>query len=129
MAVIGILFDIDALGGGFYGKTAYGITFDAVGRNNLRKVRLYDGDVTLPGQGDARLYCIAIEAEDGLLIRQIEEALTSSARAGLRPVPQRFLRSPASIGTQPLVFAGAIDAGGVLSAAIRPGSWTPGKAP
>jgi large subunit ribosomal protein L7/L12 len=135
MAIIGILFDIDALGGGFYGKTAYGILFDSVGRQNIRDVRLYDGDTAatlhLTGakapDGNPRLYCIAIESDNEALIRYVEGRLAVSHVHGLCPPEHRFLRDAVALRAEPLVFAGAIDAQGVLVGCDTPwvaGAWS-----
>ncbi len=120
MAVIGILFDIDQLGGGFYGKAAYQILFQCFPSGEVRGVNLYDGDTAgtlhLPGASteDARLYCIAVESPEEGVIRRVETLMSRSTEPGLRPLEQRFLRDAAAVKAQPLVFAGAIDENGVL---------------
>ena len=129
MTIIGVLFDIDALGGGFYGTAAYKILFDAIDRRALRNVRLYDGDTaaTLSGKSAVRLYCIAVESPDSAVIRHVEARLAANTKAGLHPANERFLRDAAGIKAEPLVFAGAIDANGVLSGCDTPwisDAWT-----
>jgi len=115
MAIIGVLFDIDALGGGWYGPTAYRIFFRAVGSQKLRMVNLFDGDTeaTIDGSG-GRIYCIAAEPPDAALIHHIEEKMAACRETGLCPPSRRFLRDVRAVKAEPLVFAGAIHADGVL---------------
>lgn len=128
MAIIGILFDIDALGGGFYGQAAYRLLFNVVGRPSIRGVDLYDGDTAetlhLPGAkahcGHDRIYCIALESKDDAMIRHIAERLAASTEAGLAPPECRLLLDHATVKAEPLVFAGAIDAKGNLVSCDTP---------
>jgi hypothetical protein len=119
--MLGILFDIDALGGGFYGKAAYQILFKSVDDTMLRDFKLYDGDTThTPAPANVRLYCIAVETNDVALLEHIESRLAASQEPGLRPPGSRFLRDVESIRREPLVFAGAIDVDGVLDGCDTP---------
>lgn len=96
--------------------------FDAVEHQKVRSVNLYDGDTAatlhLPGArtpaGSTRLYCIAIESDDNALIQDLEGRLARSQAIGLCPPEHRLLRDAAALKAEPLVFAGTIDARGVL---------------
>jgi large subunit ribosomal protein L7/L12 len=121
VAIIGILFDIEALDKPWYGKAAYEILFKAVNCKVVRSVHLYDGDAATTlhrvpqsgPHGNARMYCIAIESDDETTIQHIAERLAVSGERGLCPPESRFIRD-AAVKAEPLVFAGAIDAHGVL---------------
>jgi hypothetical protein len=111
MTSIGILFDIDELEGPFYGHSAYRILFGAVPPEWFFGCRLRDGDTQATLDGDARHYCISIESEDPGKIENIRAAVEKCGEAGLLPADSRFLENP---GSEPLVVAGGIDAGGAL---------------
>jgi hypothetical protein len=64
MPKTGVRFDIDGLGGGFYGAAAYTLPFDAADRATPREVRSFEGDTNATLAGDARIYCIAVESRN-----------------------------------------------------------------
>ncbi len=119
MAIIGILFDIDALEEVSYGKAAYEILFNSVEHQKIRNVRLFDGDTAatlhLPGAvGETRRYCIALESDNDEMIGYVEGRLAASQAKGLCPLDRRFRRDAAALKAEPLVYAGTIDVRGVL---------------
>lgn len=114
MAVLGVLFDIDALGGGFYGKAAYRLLFRRLDRSALRGASFRDGDTSATLAGDARIYCIAIESPNAAVITDSETRLTAATDPGLCPVDRRFLRDVAAIKAEPLVFSSRVDEHGML---------------
>jgi hypothetical protein len=111
---VGVLFDIDGLGGGFYGKAAYRILFRHLDRSALRGASFRDGDTAATLAGDARIYCIVVETPDAAVIADIETRLAAAADPGLCPPDRRFLRDAAAIKAEPLVFAGRVDEHGML---------------
>jgi hypothetical protein len=113
MASLGVLFDIDALGGGFYGNVAYRILLRHLDRGALRGTSFFDGDTSATLAGDARTYCIAVECPDATVMADIETRLAKANDPSLYPPDRRFLRDPA-IKSEPLVFAGRIDEHGML---------------
>lgn len=112
-ALVGVLFDIDALGGGFYGAAAYQWLFSAIGRARqslLAGAMLFDGDTNTTLAGNARLYCIAAAGSDGERIAGIR-ACVARAHIGLLGLPYE---GP-GLRDEPLVLAVRFDADGCIA--------------
>lgn len=112
MPALGILFDIDGLGGGFYGRKAYRLLFTAVERDLLLDCELFDGDTRQSLSGEARFYCIALSM-DAARLSAVRAIMNSKVSAGLAPVGRRFL-DDAAVRGEPLVFAARLDRKGEL---------------
>lgn len=112
MALLGILFDIDELGGGFYGKEAYKLFFSTIGAELLRDVELFDGDTQATLSGRARHYCVALSADESLM-EVVRDRLLASDAVGFLPRAERFCPE-AAVRHEMLVFAGRIDKHGNL---------------
>jgi hypothetical protein len=84
---LGILFDTQKLGAGFYGYTAFRILFTIVPPRELAGCSLYHGEV---GDGRNRPYCIAIESNDRALLMRLKNAAAQSMARGLMPLAERF---------------------------------------
>ncbi|MCC6364975.1 MAG: hypothetical protein IT165_15770 [Bryobacterales bacterium] len=87
MPQLGILFDSQKLGSGFYGYTAFRILFTVAPPRELAGSTLYHGEI---GDGRARPYCIAIETENAALLGKIRHMFASSMARGLMPASERF---------------------------------------
>ncbi|MCI0604343.1 serine/threonine-protein kinase [bacterium] len=109
MAKLGVLFNIEELGGGAYGYSAYRILLRILGRNLLFESLLSDGDVG----PNWEYYCIAIELNDISRLHQIKSTLFRSNTKGLAKRQFRFLDGP-SLDNAPLVIAGFVDSYGQL---------------
>lgn len=75
---LGVLFDIDALGGGFYGQAAYEWLFCAVGPANrllMAGCLMLDGDTNETLAGHARWYCIAVTSDNAQQIADIRRCV------------------------------------------------------
>lgn len=92
MPQIGILFDAQKLGSGFYGYTAFRILFTVAPPRELAGCSLYHGEV---GDGRQRPYCIAIESEQPAVLNRLRQAFLNSMARGLMPHGQRFLEDVA----------------------------------
>lgn len=114
MSQIGILFDIDELGGGLYGYASYKIFFGALDTSLLLGCLLRDGDTNATLQGRARHCCIAVELPDASKIDAVKNALTKTTAKGLLSSSSRFLED-ALVRQEPLVFAGRISSTGELT--------------
>jgi hypothetical protein len=114
MSQIGILFDIDELGGGLYGYASYKIFFGALDTSLLLGCLLRDGDTNATLQGRARHCCIAVELPDGSKIEAVKNALSKTTAKGLLRPSSRFLED-ALVRQEPLVFAGRISSTGELT--------------
>lgn len=110
---IGFIFDIDRVGGGFYGGKAYALLFQIVDRNMIRNVRLYDGDTKATLSGSSRDYCIAIESSDPTFIKSAAERFFAFSDSRLKEQTERIVNETALNG-EPLAFAGWIDDAGKL---------------
>lgn len=113
MFEIGILFDIDDLGGGSYGWKAYKILFNNLDPHKLTGCSLHDGDTSETLQEEVRIYCIAIQTVDESKIEYIRETFRKCNDKGLLSPDQRFLESSVT-DEEPLVLAGYIDLAGNL---------------
>ncbi len=104
---LGILFDIDALDGGFYGFKAYKLLFRVVDLPALAGCTLLDGDTSATLRGERRDYCIAVDAPAAEQLEKVRLALLRSGAAGLRPAGSRFV-DDAAVGREPLVLAARV---------------------
>ena len=111
---IGILFDIDELGGGFYGKASYRVLFGALDASWLFGCILRDGDTNATLQGLARQCCISVEVPNASTLDFVRHALSKSTAKGLLPPSSRFLED-ALVRQEPLVLAGRISSTGELT--------------
>lgn len=111
---IGVLFDIDELGGGMYGMAAYRVFFGALDPSQLSGCRVFDGDVRATLDGSARTYCIAVQALQSSQVDYIRATMRQLASSsGLLPVERRFIEGNV-VGREPLVPAGVVDEKGTL---------------
>lgn len=113
ISMLGILFDIDQLGGGFYGYAAYQIFFDALNTHQLVGCVLYHGDTNATLQGSANQYCIAIASVDETEIDLMRDVFWAYHAKGLLPLPIRFLEHD-QVSQEPLIPAGFITSAGVV---------------
>ncbi len=113
MQQIGILFDIDELGGGFYGYAAYRILFASIEKRCLHGCILKDGDTNATLTEGAREYCIVVESAEESTINSIKRSIGGLDTKGLFPASSRFL-SDLEVFHEPLVFAGRITSDGDL---------------
>ena len=111
MAKLGILFNIDELGGGLYGMAAYKILFSAIDTRRLAGCGLSDGDTNATLSGSARQYCIAVESADTSQIALVRQTLARSNAKGLLPLSARFLEDE-QVRAEPLVEAAQVTAAG-----------------
>lgn len=109
---IGVVFDIEELGGGFYGFRAWELFMQNLDPTRLPTTILVDGDTAATLYGNSNEYCIGIYGMmfDPEYVREIFETLDDP---GLAPVHRRFIEKPA-LDQQPLVIRGNIDALGRL---------------
>ena len=113
MPMLGILFDIDELGGGLYGYAAYQILFNAVDTRELAGCDISDGDTAATLAGRANHYCIAIGSPDPSKLALVKSALATCDVKGLLPPESRFLED-AEAAREPLVLAGSFTTSGEL---------------
>jgi len=102
---IGIVFNIDDLGGGFYGSKAWRIFMRNLPPENIIGCMLKEGDTQQTLNGSQREFCIAVFglALEDAVVRKVFE---NCSEKGLAPAARRFISSP---GSELLVDAGFID--------------------
>ena len=109
---IGVLFDIDGLGGGFYGRAAYQILLAALDPHRLTNCTFHDGDTHATLYGTRREYCIAVRG-DAQQVDYVRQVMAKRTDEGLYPPDRRFLDGNVT-GREPLVRAGSVSAEGTL---------------
>jgi len=111
MAQLGILFDAQKLGSGFYGYTAFRILFSVAPPKELAGCTLYHGEI---GDGRTRPYCIAIESDNLPLLLKLKQMFSASVVRGLLPPNQRFI-DDAALREEVLAMAAAITGHGEMT--------------
>jgi hypothetical protein len=88
---IGVLFDIDELGGGFYGKAAWDIFMKALNPTKISGCLLISGDTPIPGSRSPYSHCIGIEPTIPEQSGYFRNSLGILIHKGLFPPEQRFI--------------------------------------
>jgi len=113
MAKLGILFNIEELGGGLYGYEAYKGFFETMDTRKIPGAVLYDGDMRATLSGGQNAYCIALESNDEKVLADIEKKFTLSTARGLAPAGERFLKGERA-ESEPLAPAAQVGPNGEL---------------
>jgi len=109
---IGVVFDIDALGGGVYGYEAWCIFMRNLNPGQIIGCTLREGDTNETLFGNGREFCIAVFGSDSN-VEAVKEAFMQCSERGLAPSDRRFILSP-QLDREPLVDTGEIDSAGRL---------------
>jgi len=112
MKGVGVVFDIDALGGGLYGYEAWRIFMRALRPEKILGCRLREGDTSETLNGHRREFCIAVYGA-GSDVDAVKQAFEASSEKGLAEPCRRFIVG-ARLESEPLADAGAIDTAGRL---------------
>jgi hypothetical protein len=107
---VGLLFDIDDLGGGFYGGRAQRIIMKNLDPGLLKGATIKVGDTNKTLRGQERTFCIALCNVD---ITYVRNNLKSVSTQGIINGEKRFLDEPA-LSREPLMILGSIDSMGRL---------------
>lgn len=105
MPEIGIVFNIDDLGGGMYGSEAFKIFYKNLDPSKMSDFSIYDGDTNSTLAGNERYYCIAVKSNDIATIDYVENTIKNATDKGLAPLSERFIRNPSS---EPLVQSAVV---------------------
>jgi hypothetical protein len=113
MPTIGVRFDIDKVGGGYYGYACWKIFWRAINPQALAGGLLHEGDTAATLAGQERVFCLAIQSSDTAVIDRVRTALTASEEF------KAVCASPMFVEGQPcarerLPEAGKIDLSGDL---------------
>ncbi len=93
MKGIGVVFDVDALDGGFYGSQAWRIFMRNLSPERIIGCILREGDTRATLNGSHREFCIGIFGS-GLDVEAVKAVFASSSEQGLAPSNRRFILSP-----------------------------------
>jgi|LGVF01.2.fsa_nt_gb hypothetical protein len=107
---IGIVFDIDALGSGFYGSRAWRLFMRNITPEHIVDCTLREGDTIETLDGTRREFCIAVFGLD-LDVDFIRNAFSKCTGKGFAPLNRRFILRP-KIDSEPLMKSGRIDSFG-----------------
>jgi hypothetical protein len=109
MPNIGVRFDIDKAGGGYYGFTCWKTLWRAISPEEIGVASLYEGDTAATLNGQERVFCIAVQSMNAGAIQKVKEALNrDEAFRGV--CATRMFVEGSSCAAEPLPDAGRIDA-------------------
>lgn len=114
MPTIGVRYDIDKAGGGYYGFACWKIFWQAITPEEIGGASLYEGDTAATLNNQERVFCIAIQSLDTEATAKIKAALTQS-EAFKRVCANPMFVEGSSCAAEPLSDAGRIDAEGNLA--------------
>jgi hypothetical protein len=109
MPTIGVRFDIDKAGGGYYGFACWKIFWQAITPETIGVASLYEGDTAATLNSRERVFCIAVQSLDGGSIGKIKAALSQDAAFKAVCASPMFVEG-SSCTAEPLPDAGRIDA-------------------
>jgi len=113
MPTIGVRFDIDKAGGGYYGFTCWKIFWHAISPEEIGVASLYEGDTSATLNGQERVFCIAVQSMDTGAIGKVKKTLNRN-EAFKRVCATPMFVEGSSCAAEPLPEAGRIDADGNL---------------
>lgn len=102
---IGIVFNIDGLGGGSYGYQAWRLFFEKIDPWELRAHILVEGDTDATLVGKANEFCIGVYGS----VDYVRKTFENLNEPGLAAFHRRFIEKIA-LDDQPLILRGQIDA-------------------
>lgn len=109
---VGIVFDIETLGGGFYGAKAWRIVMKHLQPSRLTGCVLKEGDTNAALSRRNNEFCIAMYGT-GLDVNYVKGIFADLDEKGLAPKSRRFIEKP-QLDSEPLVLTGTIDTSGRL---------------
>lgn len=114
MPTIGVRYDIDKAGGGYYGFACWKIFWQAITPEEIGGASLHEGDTAATLNNQERVFCIAVQSLDTEATAKIKAALTKS-EAFKRVCANPMFVEGSSCAAEPLSDAGRIDAEGNLA--------------
>ena len=113
MPTLGIRFDIEKAGGGYYGMTCWEVFWRVVDVKKLAGALLCEGDTNATLQDKENVYCLAIQSTNANILREIRAALESSPEFNKVASSPRFIENE-QVWREPLPDRGRVDASGSL---------------
>ena len=112
MKGVGVVFDIYALGGGFYGAKSWEIFMRSLRPEKIAGCTLRSGDTSETMKGGKREFCIAMFG-DKLNVEDVKDIFANSAEKGLAASDRRFMLGP-QLDSESFAETGTIDPVGRL---------------
>lgn len=112
MPQLGVLFDTQKLGNGFYGYVSFRILFSVLKTSDLAGCTFYHGVVERDG---CQAYCIAIESGRVRALMLLRQKVGASVARGLMPVEYRFLEGDDLEDDQLTMVAAISEAGDLIN--------------
>ena len=113
MPTIGVRFDIEKSGSGYYGFACWEVFWQAINPEEIGVASLYEGDTAATLNGRENVFCIAVQSLDSDATAKVKAALTRS-EAFKRVCANPMFVEGSSCAAEPLPDAGKIDAEGNL---------------
>ena len=113
LPTIGVRFDIERVGGGYYGLGCWKIFWQAINPREIGAAFLYEGDTAASLNNRENVFCIAVQSLDPGAVERISAALQRSEKFKQVCADPMFVEGP-SCAAEPLPAAGRIDAEGRL---------------
>lgn len=113
MPSIGVRFDIDKVGGGYYGFACWKIFWRALEPQALAGGLLHEGDTAATLAGQERVFCLAVQCSDVAVIGRVKTALAASEEFQAVCASPMFVEGP-PCARERLPEAGRIDLSGDL---------------
>lgn len=114
MPALGIRFNINDVGSGFYGIECWKVFWRAVDIQKLSGVLLFDGDTDATLCGREYVYCIAVQSNQQTVLDGIRASLEKNIEYGNIAASPKFVYDDYVV-VEPLVFSGTIDSEGNIS--------------
>ncbi len=116
MPQLGILFDIQKLGNGFYGYSCFRILFSVLKASELAACTLSHGVLERDGR---RIYCVSIESVRLRSLMTMRHRLSASVARGLMPLDSRFVEEDDLYGDELALAASVSETGELMNCQSR----------
>lgn len=113
MPTVGVRFDIEKAGGGYYGFICWKVFWQAINPEEIGVASLYEGDTAATLNDRENVFCLAVQSLDSGAIAKIKTALTRSDAFKQVCANPMFVEGSSCVA-EPLPDAGRIDAEGNL---------------
>lgn len=114
MPALGIRFNINNAGSGFYGIECWKVFWRAVDIQKLSGALLFDGDTNATLCGREYVYCIAVQCNQQRVLDDIRASLEKSTEFRKIAASPEFVQND-DIIVEPLVFSGNVDSEGNIT--------------
>lgn len=88
MPTIGVRFDIEKAGGGYYGFACWKVFWQAITPHEIGVASLSEGDTAATLNGRENVFCIAVQSLDNRATAKIKTALTLMLAHLVQPLEQ-----------------------------------------